>query len=178
MAQNLVALRQLGISHILSVLDSDLPSTFVPRVVAFVVGMQCPDSFLQDILIGMHISVVDDEGENLLSHFPDAFDFIHGAIEGGGRVLVHCAAGVSRSASVVISYLMKLKHIRAAEAIDMVKQVRPFINPNPGFLRQLKQYEKALSILEDSHHGNKKLGDSGGKKGILSPRRDSHAHQV
>ncbi len=47
-----------------------------------------------------HLDVVDVESADLLSHLPDLCDFIDEARQGGGVVYVHCAAGVSRSATV------------------------------------------------------------------------------
>ena len=53
-----------------------------------------------------HLSIhLDDaEMENLLVHLPRVCDFIDQALDSGGVVLVHCYAGVSRSASCVIAY--------------------------------------------------------------------------
>ena len=47
-----------------------------------------------------HLEVVDVESADLLSHLPDLCDFIAEARAAGGAVYVHCAAGVSRSATV------------------------------------------------------------------------------
>jgi protein-tyrosine phosphatase len=54
------------------------------------------------------------------------------------KVLVHCAAGVSRSASFVIAYIMKSRKIGFDEAYTFVKSKRPIITPNSGFVKQLK----------------------------------------
>jgi protein-tyrosine phosphatase len=59
-----------------------------------------------------------------------------------GGVLVHCAAGISRSASFVIAYLMYSEKLAFKEAAAAVKEVRPVICPNPGFVLQLKEWEK------------------------------------
>lgn len=48
----------------------------------------------------MSIDVADEEHEDLLHHFPAAIAFIHAALTPGGKILVHCVAGVSRSATV------------------------------------------------------------------------------
>lgn len=64
--------------------------------------------------------------------------------ESGGVVFVHCNAGVSRSASVVIAYVMKTNNCTYAEAFELLKRERPAVNPNPGFVSQLKLYEKIL----------------------------------
>ncbi|KTG38377.1 hypothetical protein cypCar_00018056 [Cyprinus carpio] len=58
----------------------------------------------------------------------------------GGVVLVHCNAGVSRSASVVIGFLMSQEKMSFDEAFSAVKTARPYIQPNPGFMSQLKKY--------------------------------------
>src|SRR5258706_525476 len=52
----------------------------------------------------LSIDLNDDEMENLLVHFPRVCDFIDQALDSGGIVLVHCFAGISRSASCVIAY--------------------------------------------------------------------------
>ncbi|XP_017028717.1 dual specificity protein phosphatase 19 [Drosophila kikkawai] len=59
-----------------------------------------------------------------------------------GCVLVHCNAGVSRSASVVIGYLMQRRDMSAEDAYNLVKSWRPCIQPNAGFMRQLKNSSK------------------------------------
>ena len=55
-------------------------------------------------------------------------------------ILVHCAAGVSRSASFVIAYLMGKKNMSFDEAFEHTKERRKIIRPNSGFLEQLKKY--------------------------------------
>ena len=50
----------------------------------------------------------------------------------------HCAAGVSRSASILIAYLMREKKMKYQEAHDFVKSKRSIIIPNSGFVQQLK----------------------------------------
>lgn len=53
-----------------------------------------------------------------------------------GKILVHCHVGVSRSATVVLAYLMLKRNMTLVEAINKVKAGRGII-PNRGFLRQL-----------------------------------------
>merc|ERR1719373_809142 len=57
------------------------------------------------------------------------------------HVLVHCVQGISRSASVVIFYLMKYELMSLREAFEKTKKCRPIIEPRPEFLDQLGQFE-------------------------------------
>lgn len=82
--------------------------------------------------------------ENLLPHLPDAIAFIKAAIQKGGNVFVHCYAGVSRSASTIIAFLMMEKKMGFIEAANYVRKQRPVIFPNIGFQRQLLQLEEYI----------------------------------
>lgn len=66
--------------------------------------------------------------------------------ENHNRVLVHCSAGISRSPSVVMAWLITRRGKSFEEAFEMVKRCRPYIMPNEGFERQL--------ILLAKHNGN------------------------
>ena len=58
--------------------------------------------------------------------------------------LVHCAAGISRSVTVVLAYLLMKKGLRLAEAYDLVKERRPRIGPNTRFMGKLVELERSL----------------------------------
>jgi predicted protein tyrosine phosphatase len=68
----------------------------------------------------------------------------------GSRVFVHCALGISRSATVVIAYVMKCQKIPLKDAVDIVKRARQQIHPNNGFLQQLDRYEAEIFQLTRS----------------------------
>ncbi|KAG7273143.1 hypothetical protein CRUP_034541, partial [Coryphaenoides rupestris] len=61
--------------------------------------------------------------------------------EQGGRVLVHCQAGISRSATICLAYLMHARRVRLHEAFDFVRERRRVISPNLAFMGQLLQFE-------------------------------------
>lgn len=88
---------------------------------------------------------IDDLPTSRISvYFDRLADRIRLQRDRGGRTLVHCAAGVSRSASICIAYLMKYHRMTLREAYKHVKSCRQIIRPNPGFFRQLIDYELRL----------------------------------
>ena len=105
----------------------------------------------------LHLPLRDEEDEALLPHLPAALSFIQEAlgIEGGGKVLVHCQAGKSRSVAVVIAHLMKAapRHapLSAEEALEKVKAVIPDAQPNEGFWAQLLLFGDMRCRLDLDH---------------------------
>ncbi|XP_026125562.1 dual specificity protein phosphatase 26-like isoform X2 [Carassius auratus] len=84
----------------------------------------------------MGIDAHDSPTFDMSVNFNKAAEFIHTALKDGGRILVHCHVGVSRSATVVLAYLMLKQNMTLVEAIQKVKEGRG-VYPNRGFLRQL-----------------------------------------
>jgi len=63
----------------------------------------------------------------------DAALFIKKSLAEGGTVFVHCYAGISRSTSCIVAYLMYEYGMSQVQALNLIRQGRPIINPNVGF---------------------------------------------
>ncbi|KAM8828302.1 dual specificity protein phosphatase 26 isoform 1-T4 [Spinachia spinachia] len=123
------ALAKLGITHILNCAQSKWRGG-----AEFYAGMS----------VTYHgIEAHDSPSFDMSVNFYPASDFIHRALAAGGTVLVHCAVGVSRSATLVLAYLMIRQNLTLVEAIKTVKDHRGVI-PNRGFLRQLNGLDGIL----------------------------------
>ena len=91
----------------------------------------------------VRISVGDDSMTNLYQHFDTISTIIREEVEQGGVVLVHCVAGVSRSATLCLAYLIKY-YSSLGEAWRHVKTIRPWVRPNYSFMEQLGEWEKVV----------------------------------
>jgi len=79
-------------------------------------------------------------------------DFIDKVIsEAHGKILVHCVAGVSRSVSVILYYLMKKYNLSYDDALKIVRHNRNIVGPNTSFERQLREYDKQRGRLNKEH---------------------------
>lgn len=87
-----------------------------------------------------YIQASDVPREDLIKHFEDTNKFIQESLDEERNVLVHCYFGVSRSATIVIAYLMNKYKLTYDAALQRVKSKRRFVMPNPGFVNQLKLF--------------------------------------
>ncbi|CDO72775.1 hypothetical protein BN946_scf184994.g28 [Trametes cinnabarina] len=124
-----VVIQRLGITHVASIVRK--PAHRYPKPVR-------------------HLCVpVDDKDEtNILDYFDAAVGWIHAALAEGGRVLLHCVWGMSRSASVAIAYLIAARRMSLDEALQLARARRKVVRPNQGFMGQLKVYEKVTRLRE------------------------------
>ncbi|KAH9031330.1 protein-tyrosine phosphatase-like protein [Lactarius pseudohatsudake] len=128
-ASDVAQMTSLGITHLLSILEvaPTFPSTVHLR--------------------RLHVSISDYDSEDILTHLPTTTSFIRGALaeSPSNRVMVHCAMGVSRSATVVIAYLIATSRMTVHEALAAVRAKRPIVRPNRGFVSQLHEYHSRFS---------------------------------
>ncbi|XP_028304247.1 dual specificity protein phosphatase 8 isoform X2 [Gouania willdenowi] len=96
----------------------------------------------------MRIPVNDNYCEKLLPWLEKTNEFIDKAKVSNCRVIVHCLAGISRSATIAIAYIMKTMGLSSDDAYRFVKDRRPSISPNFNFLGQLLEFEKDLRLIQ------------------------------
>ncbi|CAF0996736.1 unnamed protein product [Adineta ricciae] len=124
-AQNLDRLTEHGITHIINC-TPDLPFYWEKK-----------HEYLR-------LDVLDLPSQNIRKHFETAIDFIDKALQSNGKVLVHCSAGISRSPTLVLAYLMKKKRWTLDEAFEKMRKLRRIVDPNVSFIIQLREWEKTL----------------------------------
>ncbi|KAF7710355.1 dual specificity protein phosphatase family protein [Silurus meridionalis] len=131
LAQNRSALKKLGITHILNAAHAKQGS----------IG---DESYYGADFVYYGIPAEDTGKFDISIHFRSATDFIHKALKKkNGKVLVHCIMGVSRSATLVLAYLMLHQRLTLRAAIQQVIQRRP-IYPNRNFLGLLLELDTQL----------------------------------
>uniref|UniRef100_A0A158Q7C2 Protein-tyrosine-phosphatase n=1 Tax=Elaeophora elaphi TaxID=1147741 RepID=A0A158Q7C2_9BILA len=88
---------------------------------------------------------IDDTSEfDIYPHLDPVSDQIEAIIADGGAVLVHCVAGVSRSATICLAFLTKYRCETLREAYFLMHSKRPLVRPNIGFWKQLIRFEQEI----------------------------------
>ncbi|XP_047432188.1 serine/threonine/tyrosine-interacting-like protein 2 isoform X2 [Mugil cephalus] len=135
-AVNKARLKRMGITHILNT--------------AHGTGVYTNESFYAGMNIQyMGIEVDDFADADISTHFRPTAEFLDEALlTHKGKVLVVSMMGVSRSAVLVASYLMIFQHMSIMEALTSMRKKRA-INPNEGFLKQLRELNENLMEERD-----------------------------
>lgn len=127
-------------------------------------------------LVYHHFRLIDVPSEQIDRHFDDAFLIMDSVIDGKDAdvkmtsatspipmsvdgdenvlekprrpsILVHCMAGISRSATIAASYLIKKFRLTSEQALTLLQHHRSVICPNMGFRRRLDEYHKRLFLV-------------------------------
>ena len=88
------------------------------------------------------LALYDDFGCDIASVFAECNEFIDSALKAGGTVLIHCNAGVSRSATIALAFVMRNERVDLSEALQQLKAIRPSVRPNSHFMQQLYEYQQ------------------------------------
>eukprot|EP00301_Raphidiophrys_heterophryoidea_P002063 c10964_g1_i1.p1 GENE.c10964_g1_i1~~c10964_g1_i1.p1 ORF type:complete len:183 (-),score=34.88 c10964_g1_i1:755-1303(-) len=91
----------------------------------------------------LQLDISDSPSTNITQFFDQAIEFITRTKQ--TNVLIHCKHGVSRSASIVMAYLIKVRGMDFGEAMQLTKCRRNVVCPNSGFTKQLISYAKVVS---------------------------------
>uniref|UniRef100_A0A8D0AZ57 Dual specificity phosphatase 27 n=2 Tax=Sander lucioperca TaxID=283035 RepID=A0A8D0AZ57_SANLU len=135
-AVNKARLKRMGITHILNA--------------AHGTGVYTSETFYAGMNIQyMGIEVDDFPDADISVHFRPTAEFLDDALlTHKGKVLVVSMMGVSRAAVLVASYLMIFQHMTIMEALTSMRKKRA-INPNEGFLKQLRNLNENLMEERD-----------------------------
>nr|CDS25432.1 Dual specificity protein phosphatase 10 [Hymenolepis microstoma] len=133
-ARNFESLKKLGITHIINA-TRDLPN------------------YVEDNgdIKYLRVAVEDSGTADLTPYFTPTIEFIDVTVRSQGRVLVHCQEGVSRSASLVVAYIMAHSNLSLMHALTVVSHARPIICPNINFLGQLDQFYQSIQHSNNTY---------------------------
>lgn len=150
--KNPQALENLGITHIVNACE---------------LKCEYPDKFKYK-----HIKDLQDNYESTIAEYiPEVHKFIDKALSEEGKVYCHCREGKSRSASLVISYLMKKYNMTFDEALAYLKAKRPIVKPNVGFEIDLRNYEREIKKYSPKRRSGSHSPQRRSSRRRKSPRR-------
>ncbi|XP_023234866.1 dual specificity protein phosphatase 3-like [Centruroides sculpturatus] len=145
-AMSIPTLRRIGVTHVLNAAQGKNRNLYF---------VNTSSSYYYDSGIKfLGIEAMDSASFPLYLYFQRAADFIEEALGSGGKVYVHCRAGISRSAALVIAFLMIKRNMPAQEAVRRVRAHRKII-PNDGFLRQICDLNEKLSMERNNFRSSR-----------------------
>ncbi|XP_011630995.1 serine/threonine/tyrosine-interacting protein-like [Pogonomyrmex barbatus] len=119
------------------------------------------------------LEIADTMTENIIQHFKTVKTFIDEGLNSGGRVLVHGNAGISRSAALVMAYVMETYGYSQSHAFMIVQQKRFCINPNESFMTQLREYEPIYQAKKTLKNDQQNLTSRHSKRKIHQIETDN-----
>ncbi|KAK4534425.1 hypothetical protein CDCA_CDCA01G0450 [Cyanidium caldarium] len=164
-AANLAMLQQHGITHVVNAAGGTVPN------------------FFEEHFCYMRLYVHDrDERmtmEEMMSLFYPVTDFIDEARRVGGRVLVHCHQGISRSSTLVLAYLLLREGVwPLEEAVRQMIRARPMACPNTAFLDALSEMELRVYVGRCRSALRQGLVTVGGKGSAIPPSQSERGKEA
>jgi protein-tyrosine phosphatase len=98
-------------------------------------------------ILCLHQPMEDTAEQDLLPEVENAYDYLYSWLAAGRTVLVHCRAGISRSVSTVIYYLMRTHGWTYDQTFTLISDSRAKAKPNSNFEAQLRVYEITRSAI-------------------------------
>ena len=149
-AQQIVPGLWLGNRHTIIGIDDFLNNNKIDIIISAMTDYEYEEYMIETADMDgreWHRLVIDDEAREPINvHFQKISTIIHNALTNKKCVLVHCSAGISRSATLVAAYLIIERQMTAEEAIKFIQARREYINPNDGFRIQLRELENRERI--------------------------------
>ncbi|CAF0981537.1 unnamed protein product [Adineta ricciae] len=144
----LVFQRFLFLGGLKSLNDKDYLTRLNITHIISVVWIQPRAACITSTMKHLFIKADDCTSFDMSPYFEQACQFIDEARQAGGRVLVHCACGVSRSSTICCAYLIRHHSMSVEEALIHLRSRRHIIRPNAAFLRQLIQYSELIDTYK------------------------------
>jgi protein-tyrosine phosphatase len=148
-AQNKELICQNKITHIINAAADVCLNHFEEEEMPYIVNLNeknnsSSSSRNSNKISYLSFNLKDHSMENIECLFYEVINFIYNAKEKGGRVLVHCIQGISRSVSLVLAYIIFIRKINYDEAFKYVQARRSISSPNLGFSIQLQNFYQRL----------------------------------
>lgn len=102
------------------------------------------DNFFPNDFVYKSEALYDEPTFDVTPYLDSSADYINDTLKNDGKMLVHCNAGISRSSTLILAYLMKWRKLSLDDGLIMVREVRPFARPNARFMMKLKEFETIL----------------------------------
>jgi len=144
-ARNTLYLTKLGVTHVLNTAEGFIRGT-----------VNTNEVYYQPAGITYKgLKLLDVDQTNIAAHFDEVAIFIDSALSGGGKVLVNCQMGMSRSPACVLAYLIIRHDMTMGEAIRQVRKHR-LVRPNEGFIRQLSELDFRIRREREKEEGKRR----------------------
>lgn len=131
-AKNIAELKKLKIGAVLTALPSSISRN---------------QDYVTNGIVQWTVDCQDDPKCKIKHNFNSAYKFIDDNLQ-KTNVMIHCAAGISRSSSFLSMYLIKKNHITFEKALEMIQKARPMCYPNTGFRVELKEWQHECGISD------------------------------